>query len=191
VGRCSTASGEAVLDDRLAAYVRLVELWAPRLDLVSTRDLERFRSRHVADSLRLVPLERSLPPGPGIDVGSGAGLPGVPLALSSERPWRLLERRRGRAAFLEEVVRVLELDRCEVVVADAHVAVKRADLRGAHALAVARALAGARVAFDLLRGFVRGGGVAAYLVGESTRVPAEATLWAEGVAIIRVADEPG
>jgi 16S rRNA (guanine527-N7)-methyltransferase len=182
---------ELVLDDRLRAYVRLVEQWADRLDLVSPVDVARFRERHVADSLRLLPLERSLPAGPAIDVGSGAGLPGVPLALASDRSWRLLERRKARAAFLEEVVRVLEIDRCEVVVADANEALQRLELRGAHILAVGRALAPPKAAFRLLTGFVRSGGVAAYLVGATGTLPPEASFWAEGVAIIRVAGEPG
>ena len=158
--------------------------WSERLDLVGPRDLPRFAERHIADSLRLLELERSLPPGAAVDVGSGAGLPGIPLAIASPgRLWRLIERRRGRAAFLEEAVRVLQL-RCEVVAADARDAV-RSDLGGAHVLATARAVASPRQAFSLMLGFLQPGGVAAAFVGVHASLPEKARLWARGVAIIR------
>ncbi|MGH2757021.1 MAG: RsmG family class I SAM-dependent methyltransferase, partial [Actinomycetota bacterium] len=65
---------------KLAAYAALVRTWANRLDLVAPGDLDRFEERHIADSLRLLPLLERLPEGPCVDVGSGAGLPGIPLA---------------------------------------------------------------------------------------------------------------
>src|SRR5918999_97820 len=92
------------LEAALALYADLVRRWSGRVNLTSARDLTRFEQRHIADCLRIVSLVDSLPPGPGIDVGSGAGLPGVVLALvgSRHRHWRLLEPSRKRAAFLEE-----------------------------------------------------------------------------------------
>jgi 16S rRNA (guanine527-N7)-methyltransferase len=50
-------------DEGLAAYAELVRAWAPRLDLVGPRELERFEERHIADSLRLLPLAEALPEG--------------------------------------------------------------------------------------------------------------------------------
>ena len=162
-----------------------MERWSGRLDLVSPRDLPRFASRHVADSLRLLELERSLPGGDAVDVGSGAGLPAIPLAIASPgRLWRLIERRRGRAAFLEETVRILEL-RCEVVAADAREVGSRGRLAMAHVLATARALAPPGQAFELLLPFLRPGGTAAVFVSRRAQLPEQARLWADGVAIIR------
>ncbi|MGH2694478.1 MAG: 16S rRNA (guanine(527)-N(7))-methyltransferase RsmG, partial [Actinomycetota bacterium] len=124
-----------------SAYAELVRAWGSRLGLVSERDLDRFRERHIEDSLRLLPLLDSLPVGPAVDVGSGAGLPGIPLAISRpQREWRLLEPRRRRSAFLEEVVRELALDNCEVVIATAQEAARDPRLARAHVLATARAL---------------------------------------------------
>ena len=182
--RCSTASVDPELRARIDAYVRLVARWAERLDLISPGDLPTFAERHVADSLRLLPLLRSLPSGPALDLGSGAGLPGIPLALASpDRPWRLLERRRGRAAFLEEAVRSLELS-AEVVVNDARSAAHSPRLSRAHVLAVARAVAPPTEAFTLLAPFVAPAGVAAVFVGPAAVLPEKASLWRDGIAIV-------
>ena len=97
-------------------YAQLVRAYSPKLDLVSPRDLDRFEERHIRDSLRALRYVRQAPPGPAVDVGSGAGLPGIPLAIADPyRHWRLLEPRRRRAAFLEEVVRELDLPNVEVL----------------------------------------------------------------------------
>jgi 16S rRNA (guanine527-N7)-methyltransferase len=171
-------------DPRLAAYVELVRSYAPRLDLVSPHDLDRFYERHVADSLRLAPLLDELSPGPAVDVGSGAGLPGIPLAVVSPgREWRLLEPRRRRAAFLEEVVRELELG-CEVLTVAAEEAARDPRLASAHALATARALAPPERTLELLLPLVAPGGAGAIFLG-SGRPPPQSRLWREGLAIVR------
>lgn len=129
------------MEDALAAYTALVLEWAPRLDLVAPGDLSRLRRRHIDDSLRAASIVAAAPPGPAIDVGSGAGFPGIPLAIAGpRRRWRLLEPRRRRAAFLEEVVRALELD-CEVVNRTAEQIAEDAAFVRAHVVATARALA--------------------------------------------------
>ena len=170
---------------KLAEYAALVRRWAPRLDLVAPADLERLEERHIADSLRLAPLIDDLPEGPCVDVGSGAGLPGIPLAIvRPQRPWRLLEPRGRRAAFLEEVVRTLDLT-CQIIQGTAEQAAA-GPLRGAHALGVARALAPPVEALSLVQPLVRAGGVAALFVGSRAELPTRAELWAPGIAIIRV-----
>ena len=95
--------------DRLVRYAELLERWSRRHNLVSWRDREELVRRHLLDALAA----RELLVGSGLllDIGSGAGLPGVPLLLS--RPaWRgvLLEPRQKRWAFLRLVVRELGLD---------------------------------------------------------------------------------
>ena len=126
-----------------------------------------------------------LPAGPCIDVGSGAGLPGIPLAVvRPDRVWRLLEPRTRRAGFLEEVVRSLGLD-CEVLQLTAEAAAEDDRLRGAHVLATARALAPPAAAARLIEPLVHPGGIGALFVGPDAELPARAALWTTGVAIIR------
>lgn len=94
---------------RLVRYAELVERWSQRHNLVSWKGREELVRRHLLDALAA----RELLAGSGalLDVGSGAGLPGVPL-LASRPGWRgvLLEPRQKRWAFLRLVVRELRLD---------------------------------------------------------------------------------
>ena len=160
--------------------------WAPRLDLVAPGDLDRFRSRHIEDSLRALPLIDSLPDGPAVDVGSGAGLPGIPLALAGRpRAWTLLEPRKRRAGFLEEVVRELALDHVSVLTVSAEQEAGKRD----YALATARALAPPMEAFGLLAPLLQPQGVAVVWVGEGAELPPETGLWARGVATMPEMDQ--
>ncbi|HEX2294413.1 MAG TPA: RsmG family class I SAM-dependent methyltransferase [Actinomycetota bacterium] len=175
----------AVVDDRLAAYAALVRKWAPRLDLVSPGDLARFEERHIDDSLRAVSLLDDLPAGPCVDIGSGAGLPGIPLAIARpHRRWTLLEPRRRRAAFLDEAVRELDLV-CDVVAATAEQAARHPALAGVHVLATARAVAGPEAVRGLADPLLAAGGVALLFSGRSAETPADAEEWAPGLTIMR------
>jgi 16S rRNA (guanine527-N7)-methyltransferase len=169
----------------LRHYVALVREWAPRLDLIAPGDLDRFEERHIADSLRLVDLLLEVPPGPCVDVGSGAGLPGIPLAIASGRHWRLLEPRQRRAAFLEEVVRELDLD-CEVITKTAEEAAEDPQLASSHALATARALAPPQKARELLAPLVKPGGISAIYIGAGAELGPDFRIWREGIAIVAV-----
>ena len=75
---------------RLVDYLRLVEQWNVTYNLTAIRDVLEMATLHVLDSLAIVPLlAASIPPNARVlDVGSGAGLPGVVLAIA--RPtWRI------------------------------------------------------------------------------------------------------
>ncbi len=155
-------------EEALEAYAGLVAEWAPKLDLVAPGDLAVFHERHIRDSLKALPVITSCPPGPAIDVGSGAGLPGVPLAISTPyRHWRLLEPRHRRAAFLEEVVRALGLD-SEVLSMTAEEAAADPGLAGSHMVATARALAGPPRSTEMLRPLLAEEGRAIVWVGAGT-----------------------
>jgi 16S rRNA (guanine527-N7)-methyltransferase len=128
---------------------------------------------------------RALPPGPAVDIGSGAGLPGIPLAIAAPgRRWRLVEPRAGRAGFLEEVVRSLGLD-CEVLRVRAEEAATMPAVAGSHVLATARAVAPPERAFRLLFPLVAAGGTCLVFAGEGAAVPPEAEELEEGLLIIR------
>ncbi len=101
---------DGALAGRLAAYAALLDRWARVHNLVRYRDEAELVQRHLLDALAGVP-HLPEPEGLLIDVGSGAGLPGIPLLLA--RPgWRgvLVEPRQKRWAFLRTAVRELGLD---------------------------------------------------------------------------------
>jgi 16S rRNA (guanine527-N7)-methyltransferase len=88
--------------DRLDRYAALLDRWSTRTNLISCRDGAELVDRHLLDSLALVPL---IVAGTDIaDLGSGAGLPGIPLAVARPYPRVVLvEARRRRASFLRTV----------------------------------------------------------------------------------------
>lgn len=172
------------------AYVELIRSWAPRLDLIAPRDIDRIEERHINDSLKALPWVLLAPPGPAVDVGSGAGFPGVPLALAApQRLWRLIEPRARRAGFLDEVVRELDLN-AEVIRMSAQEAAADPGLAGAHVVATARALAAPANAFGLLEPLLGRGGVSLVWVGERAQIPSEADESVPGLAIIRRGSTP-
>ena len=99
--------------DRLAAYEEALRERAVPRGFVSAGDADRLWERHIRDSLRALtelPREARI-----ADLGSGAGLPGLPLAIAAPScSFSLIEVRRGRAAFLESVVDGLGLRNVDV-----------------------------------------------------------------------------
>jgi 16S rRNA (guanine527-N7)-methyltransferase len=93
-------------EERLDRYVELLLRWQTKINLVSPSTLRELWTRHVADSLQLIPLA----PQARIwaDLGSGGGFPGLPIALAGEAGTRvhLIESNGKKAAFLREAVRV-------------------------------------------------------------------------------------
>ncbi len=89
----------------LEAYAALLERWNARINLVSPRDIPRLWERHIDDAAQLLPL---VPPGTRriADLGSGAGLPGLVLAILTGHETHLVERDQRKAAFLREAARV-------------------------------------------------------------------------------------
>ena len=89
---------------RLETFLDLLRLWTSRQQLVSTGDLRWLRTRHLQDSLSIlpfVPFEGTI-----ADFGSGAGFPGLVVAIAAGRPVVLIEANQRKAAFLREAVRV-------------------------------------------------------------------------------------
>ncbi len=93
--------------DRLAHFKALVTEENARQNLVSPASLDDFDTRHVDDGLQLSELGKS---GSWCDVGSGAGLPGIVIALVTGAPMTLIEPRKLRADFLRRAVAELSLD---------------------------------------------------------------------------------
>jgi len=101
-----------ITDDQagqLAVYLRLLQRWNRVHNLTGLHGESALVESGVIDSLRAAAL---LPPRTEVlDVGSGAGLPAIPLAVTDPgRRWVLVEPRRKRVTFLEEVRRQLALE---------------------------------------------------------------------------------
>jgi 16S rRNA (guanine527-N7)-methyltransferase len=97
---------------RLLDYIALIEKWNRVYNLTAIREPEKMVSHHLLDSLAVAPHLRAKRL---LDVGSGAGLPGVPLALAEpEMQVTLLDSNHKKAAFLNQAVMELHLKNAEV-----------------------------------------------------------------------------
>ena len=90
--------------ERLATYVELLRSWQSRINLVGPATIPAAWHRHIEDSLQLL---RYIPENSGrvIDLGSGAGFPGLVIAIASQLLTDLIESNGKKAAFLREVIR--------------------------------------------------------------------------------------
>ncbi len=107
----------------LARYCEQLILWSERVDLISPLPAEQVVSRHIIDSLvaawfiqNVVTAESPAATLPVLDVGSGGGLPGIPIAIiHRDREVYLCEPREKRTIFLKEVKRQLGLSNVYVI----------------------------------------------------------------------------
>lgn len=108
-------------EDKLAAYADLIRKYHHTLDLISDKRLETIDD-FIADAVGYAEMIQELTPagtGPIIDLGSGVGMPGIPLAISlPDREIILVERRKRRAVFLNLATKHLKLANTKVQQAD-------------------------------------------------------------------------
>jgi 16S rRNA (guanine527-N7)-methyltransferase len=137
------AGVEEPLAQRLAVYAALVLAANRRLNLTGAKDGAAF-TRHVLDALALA----ADVAGPLIDVGSGNGVPGIPLALATGVRVTLLEPIKKRASFLAHALAELGLAG-EAIAARAEDAARDPEHRERYATATARAVASAPTVAEL------------------------------------------
>lgn len=98
-------------EKRLDMFVEVLLLWQSKMNLVASSTLPQIWTRHIADSLQLLPLAPEARV--WVDFGSGAGFPGIPIACAlAEKPGtmvHLVESVGKKANFLREVVSTLGL----------------------------------------------------------------------------------
>ena len=99
--------------DKLLHYLALLHKWNQAYNLTAVRDLDSMVTRHILDSLAVIPW---LQGEHLLDVGTGPGLPGIPLALARpDLKVVLLDSQGKKIRFLQEVKRVLSLNNVEIV----------------------------------------------------------------------------
>lgn len=89
----------------LQAYARHLDHWQRTLNLVAPSTLPVLWERHILDSWQLLPLVTAEGTGSLVDLGSGAGLPGMVLAIAGVQEVNLIESNQRKAAFLRFVAK--------------------------------------------------------------------------------------
>lgn len=106
-----TVSNEA--QDKLLAYLHLLQKWNHAYNLTAITDFDKMITYHLLDSLSIAPFVTG---NTIVDVGSGAGLPGIPLAIYfPEKQFTLMDSIGKKTRFIAQVARELQLKNVEVV----------------------------------------------------------------------------
>ena len=101
------------VQQKLVHYIQLIARWNKTFNLTAIRDVEEMVSKHLLDSLVVQPYVEGKTV---LDVGSGAGLPGIPLAITSpEKRFVLIDSNGKKTRFLIQAKIDLKLDNVEVI----------------------------------------------------------------------------
>lgn len=157
-----TLSEEAV--SQFATFIEEIQRWSKIADLLSQTDSETLIRKHILDSLSLLPW---IPSGSRVlDLGSGAGFPGLPLAIANpEINLTLIEARRKRANFLKESIRKLGLRNIKAYEGRVEDLSQENDLQAAFDVATTRSTWNISLFLNLASPFLRLNGVAMAMKG--------------------------
>ena len=169
-------------------YHQLIE-WNQKINLTRITGYEEVQARHFLDSLTLVPVLREEFPSSDdtplrvIDIGAGAGLPGLPLKIAlPELELVLIESTAKKVMFLRHLVDVLGLDGVEVKLGRAEELAHQSNLRESFDLCLARAVAALPTLVELALPFVRLGGF--FVAHKSTAIDDELAASANALRIL-------
>ena len=165
IARRLTACGipcDEALAGRLAVYGDMLLDWNTRMDLTAVKEEDEVVDRHFADSLSILACPGLIPAeGRLIDVGTGAGFPGMVLALACPGlRVTLLDALQKRLRFLEAVAEKSGAVNVVLAHARAEDGARQPELREAFDVAAARAVAPLPVLAEYLLPYVRVGGIA-------------------------------
>jgi 16S rRNA (guanine527-N7)-methyltransferase len=157
----------------LTTYERELLEWNQKFNLTAIRDAASIRTKHFLDSFSCVLAWKASPPRRLIDVGTGAGFPGIPLKIIYPAlQLTLVESVGKKAMFCQHMVRVLGLDGVNVIQSRVEDLGQKREYRESFDWAVARAVANLNVLSEYLLPLVKVGGTILAQKGESG--PAEA-----------------
>ena len=159
-------TGRAML--ALSIYEKELMSWNRKFNLTAIRDVESIRVKHFLDSFSCVMAWKANPPSRLIDVGTGAGFPGIPLKiLYPSMQVSLVESVGKKAAFCQHIIEMLRLEGVEILNARAEDVGRDPVHREKYDWAVARAVAKLNVLSEYLLPLVRVGGMMLAQKGES------------------------
>jgi 16S rRNA (guanine527-N7)-methyltransferase len=169
--------------EQFASYQMLLVEWNQRMNLTAIREPAAIQRRHFLDALTCATVTGDLDGCSLVDVGTGAGFPGLPLKiLYPQLRLTLVESIVKKTRFLQAVVRELGLSDVHIVAERAEVLGQQTAYRGQYDWAVARAVAEMRVLAEYLLPLCRVGGYALAQKGENA--PSETAAAASAIATL-------
>jgi len=158
----------------LTNYERELLDWNQKFNLTAIRDVESIRTKHFLDSYSCVLAWKEHPPLRLVDIGTGAGFPGIPLKIIyPNMHLTLVESVGKKAMFCQHVVRALELKDVEIIQSRAEDFGQKPEHRESYDWAVARAVANLNVLSEYLLPLVKAGGNMLAQKGENAHAEAQ------------------
>ena len=163
------------LPERLETYLNLLKEWNARMDLTASLQDSEIVDRHLIDSLTVLKTEYVLRDTKWIDVGTGAGFPGLVLAMARpDLDITLMDAQRKRLSFLQAVIDETGTENARIVHARAEEGARKKEYREQFDYAAARAVAPLNVLCEYLLPYVKIGGCALCWKGPALKEEIEA-----------------
>ena len=101
--------------DKLQEYTALLREWNAKINLVSRKDMDRLETKHLAHCLTITKFLRLMPRARLLDVGTGGGLPGIPMAICyPQAKFTLMDSIAKKTMVVEDIAKRLNLENVEV-----------------------------------------------------------------------------
>jgi len=166
--------------ESFSRYLRLLSKWNKRINLTSLEDSQEIIIKHFFDSLsciKIIKIYANIDKISIIDVGTGAGFPGIPIKiLYPDLNLFLLETKRKKANFLAELVKELDLKQVEIFKERAETLGKSLDYREKYDMAISRAVASLNILCEYCLPLLKIGGLFLAQKGRSYKEELESGL---------------
>jgi 16S rRNA (guanine527-N7)-methyltransferase len=140
-------------------YSTMLIEWNKRMNLTAITDPEQIENKHFLDSFSIIPLIRDIRQGEVVDVGTGAGFPGIPIKIIlPEMKVTLIDSIGKKAIFCREVIRKIDLKGIQVVQGRAEELGQSSAFRERYNVGIARAVAQLDVLAEYLLPLIQLGG---------------------------------
>ena len=144
-------------------YMELLLEWNEKINLTAITDPHEIILKHFIDSLTALPYIPEK--GNVLDIGTGAGFPGIPLKIVNNNSYTLMDSLNKRITFLQEVIKELRLEDIEVVHARAEDYARNNEKREKYQVVIARAVASLNILVEYMLPMLQIGGVAICMKG--------------------------
>lgn len=148
---------------KLYEYMTILLDWNEKINLTAITNVDEIIEKHFIDSLTILRYIKDSDK--VIDVGTGAGFPGIPLAINSNANLTLLDSLNKRINFLEEVKNTLGLSNVQNIHGRAEEVARQKNHREMYDVAVSRAVAPMNILVEYLLPFVKVGGICICMKG--------------------------